>query len=297
MNPNIAKTIEHISIPQTTGDLWDEFNNHNNPNSMMLYIPTDNNITVRILGPFAKMLRFYAPFLKYQSESQINIEAIADKNPEAIKKAKNFFTELMGKQGGRNGWRDTRIADIPTIIKYIDKIATNMTWQKCVMVNAYVKSGDSNGERRMKVLTMNRTLCDAIIRVTRGDLNIVLNGMFAHDLSITRRGEGIQTNFDVKLKPPTHLSETDMNIVFANGLIDIPSLITEVNKSQNSSYYYKKETDYRMPSEFTKMLIEEMRLTEEIKHLVDTEKRLNEIPYEAFERRNNMRDAIGSLEL
>ena len=58
-----------------------------------------------------------------------------------------------------------------------------------------------------------------------------------------------------------------MNVVLGNGLIDIPTLLNELNKHQTSSYYYKKATDYQMPSEFTKILLEERAHIEEDRHL------------------------------
>jgi hypothetical protein len=281
MNSNIAKTIEQINISQTSGDLWGEFNDTINLNSMNLFIPQDNKITVRLLGPFVSISRFYAPFIKY--DTKINIEGVADKDPIAIQEAKKILSDMEIK---RKPFFE------PSVLKYINTINSNMTWQKCVMVNAYVR-----GEERIKVMTLNRNMCHAIIQHIRGRENIILNGIFAPDISLTKRGEGLKIIFEAGISAPSYLNEKDMNIVFNNGLIDIPSFITDINKSKKSSYYYKMASNYRMPSEFTKALTTEMAKIEEEKHIRNTEEHLNEMPPEAFEKRNSMREAIGSLEL
>ena len=165
------------------------------------------------------------------------------------------------------------------------------------MVNAYIREGSVTSGGRLKILALTPSLSDAIMRATMNNNNAILSGLFAHDISITRRGEALETRFEVDLKPPTHLPENDLNIILGNGLIDIPTLLGELNKWHSSSYYYKKALDYRMPSEFTKVLLEERAHLEEDKPLEHVEEHLNDIPVEAFERRNNMREAIQSLEV
>jgi hypothetical protein len=292
MNTNITKTIEELSLAKTSSDLWDEINQKTNPNTLLLYLIPENKITVRFLGPFVKVARFYAPFLRYQSEGNLDVNAIAEKNPDAIKKAKDFFDNMRKEQ--------TRLMDVmyPKIVQYLSSLnAGSMTWQRCIMVNAYVREGSVTSGGRLKILALTPSLSDAIMRATLNNSNAILSGLFSHDISITRRGEAMETRFEVDLKPPSHLPESDLNIILGNGLIDIPILLGELNKWHSSSYYYKKALNYRMPSEFTKVLLEERAHLEEDKPLEHVEEHLNDIPGEAFERRNNMREAIQSLEV
>ena len=292
MNTTITKTIEELSLAKTSSDLWDEINQKVNPNNFLLYLIPENKITVRFLGPFVKAARFYAPFLKYQSEGNLDVNAIAEKNPDAIKKAVNFFDNMRKDR--------SRLMDAmyPKIIQYLSSLNSgSMTWQRCIMVNAYIREGSVTSGGRLKILALTPSLSDAIMRATMNNNNAILSGLFAHDISITRRGEALETRFEVDLKPPTHLPENDLNIILGNGLIDIPTLLGELNKWHSSSYYYKKALDYRMPSEFTKVLLEERAHLEEDKPLEHVEEHLNDIPVEAFERRNNMREAIQSLEV
>lgn len=287
---NITKTIEHLSLSKTSNDLWDEFNQLKNPNSLMLFTTTNSSVTVRLLGPFVQVLRFYAPFIKYHKFSQSDIEAIADRRPDAIKKALEFFSDKSNFNHAFD--KNTH----STLLKYFKQIDTMSTWQKCIMVNAFVKS-DPTTVPAIKIMTITRTLCRNIMERTELNPNAILNGLYAQDISITRRGEGIRTRFEVNLLPGSSLSEDQMRYVLSNELIDIPSLITELNRCSSSSYYYRKTTDYRMPPEFTKVLLEERSRIEEERHFENVEEHLNEIPIEAFERRNNMREAIGSLEV
>lgn len=287
---NIDKTIEELSLSRTSGDLWDEFNQTQNTSSLLLYLNSQSTFNVRFLGPFVGIYRFYAPFKRYGYK--INIEAIANKDPDAIKEALSLFKNLSETKGDQLfSAFNIRHDECNTIIEYLSELDKKITWQKCIMVNVYVKGTG------VKVLLLNRRLCDSIMIAAGNNPNVILNGLFAHDVSIKKQGEGIKTSFRVALKQQTYLSESDMNVIFGNGLIDIPPLIGQLNSSKTSCYYYKKIPNYRMASEFTKTLLEERSHMEENQHLSDVEEHLNEIPVEAFENRNRNRNAIGSLEV
>ena len=288
MSKNIVKTIEELSLTTTVSDLWDEMNQTQNPSTLMHYMPTGSNVTIRFLGPFIRTQRFYAPFLKCQNEGKFDIEGIADKNPDAIQKLRDFFANK------RNS-RDRKITDVyPKMITFLRDIDKSMTWQKCIMVNGYIK-GQSDVSP-LKIVTLTPRMADSIMTRARNNLNTPLSGLFAHDVSIIKNGDGLNTVFDVRLLPPSHLSEIEINYILSNGLIDIPTLIKELN-NVSSMYYYRLAVDYRMPEEFTKVLMEARARSEESAPFNHAEEHINEIPHEAFERRNNMREAIGSLDL
>jgi len=281
MSNVIDKTIEELCLPQTSSDLWNEINQETNPNNMLLYLTPNVKMTLRFLGPFMSIMRFYAPYLK--SNPKIDIEAIANKNPGSIQIAIDYFKHYSGRFEKKTA-------------EYLKNLeAGNIGWQRCTMVNAYVvKSSSASG---VKVLAMPRGLSDVILDRINYNPNIPLSGFFAHNVCITRRGEALQTVFEVKLEAQSWLNDKDMNTVLSNGLIDIPTLISHLNRAKNSSYYYKKNTGYKMPTEYMKSLLEE-KSHREIEHqLKQVEEHLDEMPVDALERRNNMREAIGSLEL
>ena len=62
-------------------------------------------------------------------------------------------------------------------------------------------------------------------------------------------------------------------------------------------YYYKCISDYKMPHEFIEEMIKSQSYVEENKALEHVEECLQEIPDDAFEKRNDMREAIRSLEV
>lgn len=293
MKNNIVKTIEELSLVKTSGDLWDEFNQDKSTSSSLLYLNSNSKITLRMLGPFIKISRFYAPFTKYIKGSQISIEDIANKNPTAIQKAIEFMSSNISKVDKRYAFADTSSLQALQYLKEIDK---KFTWQKCIMVNVYIRNGNPVGDSHLKMLILTKMMMDSIMSVAMNNPNAILSGLYAHDISITKKGEALQTRFEVSLSPPNHLPEDDVNCIIGTGLTDIPSLLEELNRGKGS-YYYKKTTNYKMPVEFTKALLEERSHLEEDRHLIDTEEHLNEIPPEAFEHRNNMREAIGSLEV
>lgn len=278
MNKNIEKTIEELSLSSTSEDLWDELNQVTNPNHMLLYLEPNLEVKFRFLGPFMGIYRSYAPFKKYSL--QIDIEKIIEKDRQAIKEAEEILRNIKPDSMNKNV--------IPAMIKFIkeDKIM----WQKGTFVNVYV-------DGQIKVLMLNRRMGDAILDAIRHRSNTVLSGLYAPEISMTRKGQKLQTQFEVKVGQPSYLSDRKINNIMSRGLVDLPTLITELNKCKTSSYYYKKATDYKMPDVFMKELWDEKARMEENAHVNEVEEHLNDLPPEAFERRNTMREAIGSLEL
>ena len=283
------KTIEALSLTKTSGDLWDEFSNQiQNPNSLTLHFAPEQKVTVRLIGPFVAVQRFYLPFLSLSCPKDIvDIDAITDKKPEAIDKAIKYYSDLKRAQPYGS-------VELNRAIEYLKKMA-GLAWQKCIMINAYQKP---NGQpATIKIMTSTRILNDTIVARTHNNPDALLSGLYAHDISIIRRGEGLNTRYEVELLQPTHLADTDVNFILNEGLIDIPTLIDRLNKSTSTSYRYRMATSYKMPEEFTKALMKERVHFESDRAVSHVEERLNDIPFEAFERRNNMRDAIRSLEL
>ena len=277
---NNEQTIEEFYVSRTSGDLWDEINSdaNLNPNSLIQYLPPNVKTTFRFLGPFVYVQRFYAPFLRYCKN--IDIEAVANKDPKAIQDVIRIIRENNNYQ-----------LDKATILKYLQELPNQMTWQKCIMVNVYSKAFN------VKVMGLTRKLCDSILTACNGRNNIVLSGFLAHNIIAIKRGAGMNITFDIKIDNKTAMSQNEMNAILSRGLIDIPTLIQESNKTRKSSYYYKMPSSYKMPSEFMDALIKERIPIEEDQHLINTEEHLDEIPVEAFERRNSFRSAIGSLEV
>lgn len=278
-NNNVVKTIEELSLDVTANDLQDEFNTSTNPNSMILHLSTGEKTVVKFLGPFMGIYRCYAPFKPYSL--QIDVDKIANKDYQAIKEAEQILKNIRLDNSNRTV--------IPDMIKFIKE--NKVRWQKDTMVNVYWHG-------QIKVLILTRRLIDSILNaVTRSQSNILLSGFSAPEISITKRGKALQTIFEVQVGKSSNLSHKNINSILANGLIDIPTLITELNKCKTGAYYYKKATDYKMPDEFMRELFAEIVRIEEDNHLNHVEEHLVELPLDAFERRNNMREAIGSLEV
>jgi len=293
MKNDVVKTVEILSYPRTSGDLWDELNRELNPIRIMTNIPPHVTMTVRFLGPFLLARRFYAPFGRFSRE--IDVAEIANLNPRAIDKAKKIIHDFVKPIGG---FQCTVLQAYKEAIEILDKIqGGSMIWQKCILVNAFVRSGHGPGEPRIRIMTLTRFLCDAILSKTGNNQNAKLNGVFAHDVSITRMGEKLNTKFEANLMKQSALPAKDMEHILYHGLYNIPVLISEINNERSSSYHYSLVPNYKMPEEFTKSLFEGSKLQEEDKQLELVEEHLDEIPKEAFENLNKMCGPINSLEV
>lgn len=297
---NIIKTIEQLSYSHTSGDLWDEMNRDLGNLRLVLNFVQGNSYTLRMLGPFMGIFRFYIPNA-LKMDNRIDIMGIADYNNNAIENARKIIKELHDSRKISTAVFTASEQFLSDIACYTDKVSLwkrHKTWQKCVMVNALIKSGDAPSEPQIKVITLNRMLGNSLLQKTNGNPKTKINGIYAHDISISRGGTTLKPIYTISdFKAPTHLTDKEVEYLMANGLIDIPSLIKDINGRSNSRYFYKINEGYKMPEEFISILMKEMKIKEEEKHLLQVEEELTDIPIDAFENSKKMRESIGSLEV
>ena len=318
-----TKTIEELSISKTGRDLWDEFNeNPDNPNSRLLML-NNFRVDVRLIGPFVNVSRFYSPILRHKDlegfQENVDIESIANKNFTAIEKAKVYLKKhfkdgitirsfdredrserygiLWGQQGLQGLPITSNKANKISVDEYFNQIEKTVTWQKCIMSNVFIKSV-SDGSR-IKIIVITRNIYDSIVAEYKAvnNLNRTISGLFAGDLSITKTGERKQSKYQVKVNNPTPLNDIEINHIISRGLIDIPTLINEININKNSSYYYKKNSDYRMGSTFMKEILCDASNVIEKEHFANIDENLHNIPKDAFENVRNINNAIIGLDL
>jgi len=186
----------------------------------------------------------------------------------------------------------------------LKKLYESSKWQRCIMVNALVKSGANNQPEGFKLVI----LTNGMTINTRYNRNAivphssdVISGLFAKDITFKKDGQGLNTIYEMRVdSTPTLLKQSEIDSLFSKGLVDISEVIKDINRrsaSQMSSYFYRKSSSYKMPDEMYSTLFNELSRIDAMKGVNDAEDKLGTLPDEAFENRDKMSDSINCLEL
>jgi len=186
----------------------------------------------------------------------------------------------------------------------LKKLYESSKWQRCVMVNALVKSGENNQPEGFKlvVLTNGMTINTRHVRnETNPTSSDIISGLFAKDITFKKEGQALNTQYEMKVaRTPTLLNQSEIDSVFSKGLVDILEVIKDINRrsaAQMSSYFYKKSSSYKMPDEMYSTLFKELSHIDTMKGIDDAGDKLGNLPDEAFENKGKMSDPINCLEL
>jgi len=280
--------MEVLSSPQTTNDLWDELQKDLNPLKKFLTFEENKEYTLRLLGPFMQVSRLYNPQHSLVTEYDIDIKRIASRDTE-------YFNDVIAKiQNLIKG--NSRSKKYPELGKFIFNAYKGFGFTKAVVTNVYVKSGDHRGEPKVKLAALTHAICKEIIqKVPEADTKI--SGLNARDITLTRKGSGLITRYDVAVRNETLLHENIVAKIFSQGLVDIPSLLNAMNK-RNGAFYYQFQSDkYIMPESLTNVLFSALREVEESRQLQRANEKINTMPKNAFERANKKMGPINSLEV
>jgi hypothetical protein len=329
-----VKTLENLSCSQTTNDMWRELGMDINPDSVLVNMRGDNStVTLRFLGPFVSTRRIYASVLK---QKKMNIESVINRDPAAMEKIDTYIAEYEAEKKmlkSRNlipssrqtvpsrqtvrvippSWETINANEaaldygrtyksIEMHLKNLKEIKEKITWQKCLLVNACCKclDGDipySNGYSGFGIFVITRTIAHAINHATLHHTNEAISGLFAPDITLRKSGEGLQTNYVASIAPMSRLSDRMVNEILANGLIDIPAFMEMSNNHKSSPYYYRLNNGYKMSIDLLPEIIQASKGFEEKAHFASVEKHLNDLPDNAIENRQNMKNAFGGIEI
>jgi len=283
------KTIEVLSCPQTTGDLWDELQKDLNPLKKFLFFRENREYTIRLLGPFMQASRLYNPQSELVTEYDIDVKRIASKDSDYFDKVIKQVQTLIKAHP-----RSTK--KYPELGKFLLNIYKNFGFQKCVITNAYIKSGDNRDEPKVKLVALSSAMCQEIVQKVPEE-NTKISGLNARDITVSRKGSGLITRYDVAVRKEALLDKKVVQKIFSQGLVDIPSLLNAMNK-RNGAFYYQFQSDqYQMPEELVNALFNGMSKDEENQQLNRANQKLNTLPRNAFERVNRPMGSINSLEL
>ena len=303
------KTIEILS-GFSANDLWEELDKEFRIPYSVLYLPNGVETRVRFLGPFAYVNRFYFP--AFTKELSCSLKDIVDLNIDAITKAKSDL-ENQVKHNFNNPALFSQYQKAIAILKDImsKKI---IKWQRCILINVLVRSyapaNYSYSSSKIQIMALIPSLVHSVLNSMEINGNSALgtepsnnkiSGILAHDFVFKKPAFSdpmipVKSNTIVYKGPFSPLSNEEIEYILKNGLYDIPSFITHVNK-KFSSYYYRDCSDYKMPEKFMQSLIEESKNIHDNRHIEYAEEHLDEIPPDAFENKKNMNNSIGSLEI
>ena len=326
-----TETVEELSIPKKVNDMWDDLNEEvNSFHNIILNFSPNQTYTIRLVGPFIKAKRFYAPskfFPNYIGSEEIRSilggnekvysEVCAKMIEENQKKHKtNSVTENKIGIGWSPKKRTSKV-DLGELARLFD----SKRWQNCVLVNAIVKN-TSFLTGNIKIVPFSKVMAHSMhlketgrafrdnrsIDLTEVDNNIgklKINGLYAHDIEILRRGTAQDTHYKIIISDePSYLPKNSIDKIYRDGLYDIPSILNELNNcsiNKRYGYFYKKVTDYRMPSEMQDMLMEDIKIIKEEEvfneSIEELDNQIGDMPSEAFENRPSMNNSINSLRL
>lgn len=282
------KTMEVLSSPQTTNDLWDELQKDLNPLKKFLTFMENREYTIRLLGPFMQVNRLYNPQPSLVTEYDIDVKRIASKDSA-------YFDDVVAKIQ-RLIKAHPRAKKYGELGKFLSNIYKGFGFSKAVITNAYIKSGDARGEPKVKLVALTYAICKEIVQKVP-EASTKISGLNARDIILTRRGSGLITRYEVAVEREALLHEKIVSKIFSQGLVDIPSLLNAMNR-RNGAFYYQFQSDkYIMPQRLTNILFTDLKEIEEGRHLQRTNEKINTVPRNAFERAAKKIGPINSLEV
>ena len=323
------KTVEILSEPHRVCDLWDEMYSEANVHKLILNYFPNSRFCVRLLGPFVGAERIYVPKItdpkiasfitpsiqiKLMRRDSESYQRVVEEINQYSKEVAPYQPRKRRRTGGLFNPNEDRNSDpskeLTDVGSFIEKLYGNAKWQKVVLVNGFIKEesvsfGAASGIK-IKIVPLFTTMVNSIFERSHfrtSDVNdIRISGLCAYDLIITKEGAGMQSRVTGSLsESSTHLSKDHLDYIMGKGLLDIPSVVNEVNMRHQGPYYYRLNGSYKMSSELCGHLQDEFhcrqKYVEENNHMKAIDEKINQLPLEAFENSESSLDAIGSLEI
>jgi hypothetical protein len=103
--------------------------------------------------------------------------------------------------------------------------------------------------------------------------------------------------YTANLEEESTLTQSQIDYVMQNGLIDIIGVVKEINNSGYGNYIYAGVPQYRMPKDLNESIFYGMDKIEENRHIEKVEEDISDVPNSAFENFEKMRGTINSLEV
>jgi len=303
-------TIELLNDVKHQPDLWDELSRDLSANMLLINFPLNSTTTFRLLGPFQLVKRLYVEYEGILlSKRECYDIATGDLKVYDIvrKRAEKYISQLpKHNEVNRNAatLSSSRGVTEANFMKYLEKLYNNPFWQKCLLINAWVKSaGNSYGDfgtgEDVRVCCLTQKICGSMLnRTTRlNELrSLQISGLFAHDVTVRREGVGLNTKYSMGFSDePSYLDNAIVKTITSKGLWDFDTVVSHFNES-SSKYLYQVSHKYRMPEELNSFMFPSYKENEG-EHFTAVQEDIADLPDEAIEGKININNTIQSLEI
>jgi len=322
MNPkSIVKTIEEISIPNTVVDLWEGLYGKQSSRQVIISFRDGTTFKLRLLGSFIFGSRiFLPPNLKlYDKMSSDELSKMLRGDNEVFEtvhqralnrtpdEARNKLHVESIADIKRSSLEGKKIIETTNILK---NLHSKFGWQPVFFSNVLILDTNASfSTSNPAILCLSKNLCYQIIgaiasssKSANDAANKKISGLIAHDLTISRNGNGINAKYTVEVSAKeSSLPKSMISFILKDSLWDIKEVIRASNKNiihgkNMSGFLYQIQKGYRMSSELMAEIFNQARNIDEFDYMDSVEEQINELPQEAFENRTGG-NSIGSLEL
>ena len=306
--------IESLNDVKYQPDLWDELNQELSTKMVLVNFSPRSETTVRLIGPFQFVKRLY---MEYSGHLLSKKEAYDIANGDVkvydivLKRVKDYLGKTSNNKTINKTIPSNAMLFNPStglaekdLVAYLERLYTNPYWQKCLMINAWVKSannsfGDFGDNNDLKICCLTQKICGSMIQ-RDVDINhlrtLPISGILAHDVTIKRSGQALDTKYEMRFsQDASYLDNNIVKTIVQKGLWDFNEVVHELNAS-NSKYLFKVSRKYRMPEELNNFILYSYD-NNEGEHFAAVENEIGDLPDEAIEGKTIFNNTIQSLEI
>lgn len=314
MNRSI-NIIDDLSYEYNVGQLSQDI--QMDVNNVIIPFFEGSTIKVRLLGKFMPGKRIFLnpklnldqyispqELIKILKKDQIVashvIKRIFSKVPDHLKKTSRIENVNEIKEGTEEG---KAFQDMIRFIEVACGISSRFTglkiiWQPIYLFNAFVLSSSIHNCSSISLLALTSSMVNEMTE--KLDSKEFVSGLYAHDLSITKKGNGLSSKYIVEFSDQaSHLSEPMLHYIIKNGLWDIEKVVKSLNRhvvNKMGGFIYRLEDDYKMPSEIVGNIVREYEAYQNNEQFNELDKHIGDLPSNIVSR-NLYENSIASLDI
>lgn len=293
-NQNI---IDNLSCGYSVGKLSQDIGT--DINKLIISFFEGTTVKVRLLGKYISGKRIFLNpklnFSKYISPQELTkilkgdqavanpvMKRICSQVPDHLKKTSRVESVNDIKNGTAEG---KTFQDILRFIECSCVISSqfafpSISWQSIYLFNALVLSSSTFNSNDISLLALTNSMVNDM--TNKLDSKELLSGLYAHDLSITKKGNGLSSKYTVEFSnESSHLSEPMLHNIIGNGLWDIKKVVKSLNQHvvrKMGGFIYRLDDDYKMPAEIMGNIVEEYDAYQNKEQFIELDKHISDLP-------------------
>ena len=312
---NSKSIIDDLSCEYSVGQLSQDI--QMDVNNLIIPFFEGSTIKVRLLGKFMTGKRiFLNPKLnldqyifpqelvkilkKDQTVANHVIKRTFSKVPDYLKKTSRVESVNDIKEGNAEC---KAFQDIIRFVECASGIAKKFNWkssgwQSIYLFNAFVLSSSTFNSNDISLLALTNSMVNDM--TNKLDSKELISGLYAHDLSITKKGKGLSSKYTVEFSnESSHLSEPMLHNIIGNGLWDIKKVVNSLNQHvvhKMGGFIYRLEDDYKIPAEIVGNIVGEYEEYQNKEQFNELDKHIGDLPPNIVSR-NLYENSIESLSI